>query len=83
MTIFELIKTCDNTVMDAANSEDIREIANVLTGILTHVVDFVDQTDFSPTCYQLEYFCRNKNEQIKAIEAFSNILEEIEEYLYD
>lgn len=83
MGIDKLIEICDNIMVGDASFEEINLAAGLLANILTHVKDFVDDTNYSPVGYPVEYFNRNHDEGNVAIEAFSNILEEMESYFYD
>lgn len=83
MGIDKLIEICDNMIDGSANIEETKSAAVLLENILIHIRDFVDETNYSPVGYPVEYFNRNVDEGNVAIETFGNILEEMESYFYD
>lgn len=83
MGIDKLIEICDNVASGDASFENVRCISEMLESILTHVKGFAEETNYSPVGYPIEYFNRNTDECNAAVEAFSNILEELESYFYD
>lgn len=83
MGLDKLIEMCDDITSGDASAEEINIAVELLENILVHIKDFVEETNYSPVGYPVEYFNRNRNESNAAIEAFSNILEEMENYFYD
>lgn len=83
MGVDKLIEICDCITSGDASVDEINVAVELLESILTHIKEFVDETNYSPVNYPVEYFNRNPDEGNAAIEAFSNILEEMESYFYD
>ena len=82
MGVDKLLEICDNMINGNATADEINCAANVLESILTHIKDFVDETNYSPVGYPIEYFNRNADEGSAALETFCNILEEMDDYFY-
>ena len=82
MDIKELINICDVMVESNANAESV-EVANMLGNILEYVKRFIDEVDYDMVTYPIEYFYRDEEARDAALEAFSNILEEMDGCLYD
>ncbi len=82
MNIKELINICDVMVESNANFESV-EVASVLGNILEHIEEFLDEVDYDMVTYPVEYFHRDKDARDAALEAFGEILEEMEDYMYD
>lgn len=83
MTIRELINICDKIVTGNASVEETTEVASVFENVLEHIGDFIYSADYDMVSYPIEYFHRNDEARDAALEAFSNILEEMDGYLYD
>lgn len=82
MSVKELINICDIMVESNANYESV-EVATILGGILEHIEKFLDKVDYDMVTYPIEYFYRDREACDAALEAFSEILEEMDDYLYD
>ena len=80
MGLNELIETCDNIIAGDAKFDEIKLTVGLLENILAHIKDFVDETNYSPVGYPVEYLNINNDEGNVAIIAFGNILEEMESY---
>lgn len=83
MSIKELIKTCDEVAAGNTSTEEAAELMNIFVSILEHISNFIYNADYDMINYPIEYFHRNDEARDAALEAFSNILEEMDGYLYD
>jgi hypothetical protein len=83
MGLDKLIEMCDCITSGDASTDEINTAIELLESILTHIKDFVDETNYTPVGYPVEYFNRSHNDGNAAIEAFSSILEEMESYFYN
>ena len=64
MGVDKLLEICDNMINGNATADEINCAANVLESILTHIKDFIDETNYSPVGYPVEYFNRMLNEAL-------------------
>ena len=80
MVLDNLIGMCDDVAAGEASFEEVKFAGELLGNILTHIQEFVCTTNYSHVGYPVEYFNRNSDDSNIAVEAFCNILEELEGY---
>lgn len=77
--IEDLVRTCND--MEDFSSGERSEIARVLRNILGHVDDFVTKHGYETGDYEKSYILSFEEITEDAVEAFANILYELEEYI--
>jgi hypothetical protein len=82
MSIKELINICDVMVESNVNSESV-EVATMLGNILEHIERFLYEVDYGTVIYPVEYLNRDEEARDLALEAFGEILEEMDDYICD
>jgi hypothetical protein len=80
--IGDIIEVCDTAASTGEyDAGDLTEALELLANLLEPIKDFIEEIGTDWEDYPMEYFSRNKNARFAALEAFSAILENIEDYV--
>lgn len=81
-TIEDIINVCDEaTTKGEYDPQELTEALELLANILEPINDFIEEIGTDWEDYPIEYFSRNKDARWAALEAFSAILEHVEDYI--
>ena len=81
-TIEDIIDVCDTAVNTGDyDPQELTEALELLANILEPINDFIEDLGTDWEDYPIEYFSRNKDARWAALEAFSAILEHVEDYV--
>ena len=81
-TIEDIINVCDEvTTTGDYDPQELTEALELLANILEPINDFIEELGTDWEDYPIEYFSRNKDARWAALEAFSAILEHVEDYV--
>lgn len=81
-TIEDIINVCDEaTTAGEYDPQELTEALELLANILEPINDFIEEIGTDWEDYPIEYFSRNKDARWAALEAFSAILEHVEDYI--
>ena len=81
-TIEDIIDVCDTAVNSGDyDPQELTESLELLANILEPINDFIEEIGTDWEDYPIEYFSRNKDARWAALEAFSAILEHVEDYI--
>lgn len=83
MEIRRLIQACDNILDNSVDNDFTQELASILVKLLTHIEEFSEKVNCTNIDFTAEYFNRCKHDRNIALETFSDILDEMSDYLYD
>lgn len=80
--IEDIIDVCDTAVNSGDyDPQELTESLELLANILEPINDFIEEIGTDWEDYPIEYFSRNKDARWAALEAFSAILEHVEDYV--
>ena len=80
--IEDIIDVCDTTVNTGDyDPQELTEALELLANILEPINEFIEEIGTDWEDYPIEYFSRNKDARWAALEAFSEILENVEDYI--
>ena len=80
--IEDIIDVCDTAVNSGDyDPQELTESLELLANILEPINDFIEEIGTDWEDYPIEYFSRNKDARWAALEAFSVILENVEDYI--
>ena len=80
--IEDIIDVCDTAVNSGDyDPQELTEALELLANILEPINDFIEEIGTDWEDYPIEYFNRNKDARWTALEAFSAILEYVEDYI--
>lgn len=80
--IEDIIDVCDTAVNSGDyDPQELTESLELLANILEPINDFIEEIGTDWEDYPIEYFSRNKDARWAALEAFSAILEHVEDYI--
>lgn len=80
--IEDIIDVCDEaTTTGDYDPQELTEALELLANILEPINDFIEEIGTDWEDYPIEYFSRNKDARWAALEAFSEILENVEDYI--
>ena len=80
--IEDIIDVCDEaTTTGHYDPQELTEALELLANILEPINDFIEDLGTDWEDYPIEYFSRNKDARWAALEAFSAILEHVEDYV--
>lgn len=80
--IEDIIDVCDTAVNDGDyDPQELTEALELLANILEPINDFIEEIGTDWEGYPMEYFSRNKDARWAALEAFSEILDNMEDYV--
>lgn len=81
-TIEDIIKVCDTAASTGEyDPGDLTYALELFADVLAPIKDFIEEIGTDWTDYPMEYFSRNKDARFAALEAFSAILESVEDYV--
>lgn len=81
-TIEDIINVCDEaTTTGDYDPQELTEALELLANILEPINEFIEEIGTDWEDYPIEYFSRNKDARWAALEAFSEILENVEDYI--
>lgn len=80
--IEDIIDVCDTAVNSGDyDPQELTEALELLANILEPINEFIEEIGTDWEDYPIEYFSRNKDARWAALEAFSEILENVEDYI--
>lgn len=80
--IEDIIDVCDTAVNSGDyDPQELTESLELLANILEPINDFIEEIGTDWEDYPIEYFSRDKDARWAALEAFSAILEHVEDYI--
>lgn len=80
--IEDIIDVCDTAVNSGDyDPQELTESLELLANILEPINEFIEEIGTDWEDYPIEYFSRNKDARWAALEAFSAILEHVEDYI--
>ena len=80
--IEDIIDVCDTAVNSGDyDPQELTEALELLANILEPINEFIEEIGTDWEDYPIEYFSRNKDARWAALEAFSAILEYVEDYI--
>lgn len=78
----DIIERYDNAIDNGdASPEELTELLELGRAMMKTICDFVEDNDFDWTDYAAEYLSRDRSARWAAVEAFAEMLENLEEYI--